>query len=203
MVFLQEVSPRWEEVLRERYVHIYPHMLFAPAGGAGGLGVMSRFPLEDAGFLPAVLKHPAWLVRVRAPQGDLIVLNVHLRASTRPGQNLISGLLGMSADHEAEIRAFFRAANAEPHVVVGDFNEGADGAALEWLERQGFINSLSYYRPGEPTWRALGGVLRNDLDHILARGCVEPLDAWVIRSGNSDHWPVVARLDVASPEHCL
>jgi hypothetical protein len=33
VVFLQEVSPRWQSVLDQRYRELYPHQLFAAAGG--------------------------------------------------------------------------------------------------------------------------------------------------------------------------
>jgi endonuclease/exonuclease/phosphatase (EEP) superfamily protein YafD len=195
VIFLQEVSPGWESVLRRRYAQAYPEMLFAARAGASGLGVVSRFPLRDAGLLPAALKHPAWLIGVQTPAGEVPVLNVHLRASKRPGQNLFAGLFSMSADHELEIRRFFEACSVEPMLVVGDFNESSEGAAVEWLEHRGFVDALGRYRPGEPTWRALplGWLFRATYDHILFRESLPALDAWVLRGGNSDHWPVVAR----------
>ena len=193
VIFLQEVSHQWEDVLRRRYRDAYPQMLFAAAGAASGLGVISRFPLRDEGLLPAVWKHPAWLIGVQTPRGEIHVLNVHLRASRRPHQNLIAGLLGMGADHELEIRRFVEACRVPPTLVVGDFNEGQKGAAVEWLERQGFVDGLGRYRPGEPTARALGGLYESTLDHILFHSSLPALDAWVLRGGRSDHWPVLAR----------
>jgi endonuclease/exonuclease/phosphatase family metal-dependent hydrolase len=193
VIFLQEVSHEWESVLRRRYHDAYPQMLFAAAGAASGLGVISRFPLQDEGLLPAVWKHPAWLIRVQTPGGEIRVLNVHLRASRRPHQNLIAGLLGMGADHEVEIRRFVEACRGEPTLVVGDFNEGQNGPAVEWLERRGFVDALGRHRPGEPTARALGGLYESTLDHILFQPSLPALDAWVLRGGHSDHWPVLAR----------
>jgi len=193
VIFLQEVSPDWESTLRRRYGQAYPQMLFAPGGGASGLGVLSRFPLADEGFLPAALKHPAWLIGVQTPAGEAHVLNVHLRASKRPGQNLFAGLFSMGADHELEIRHFVGACSVEPTLIVGDFNEGQGGSAVEWLDRRGFVDALARFRPGEPTWRALGGLFESTLDHILFRASLPARDAWVVRGGNSDHWPLLAR----------
>jgi endonuclease/exonuclease/phosphatase (EEP) superfamily protein YafD len=193
VIFLQEVSHEWEGVLRRRYHDAYPQMLFAAAGAASGLGVISRFPLQDEGLLPSVWKHPAWLISVQTPGAEVRVLNVHLRASRRPHQNLIAGLLGMGADHELEIRRFVEACRVEPNLVVGDFNEGQAGAAVQWLERRGFVDALGLHRPGEPTARALGGLYESTLDHILFQPPLPALDAWVLRGGNSDHWPVLAR----------
>jgi endonuclease/exonuclease/phosphatase family metal-dependent hydrolase len=193
VIFLQEVSHEWESVLRRRYRDAYPQMLFAAAGAASGLGVISRFPLRDEGLLPPVWKHPAWLIGVQTPRGEVHVLNVHLRATRRPHQNLIAGLLGMGADHELEIRRFVAACRVAPTLVVGDFNEGQAGSAVEWLERQGFVDALGRYRPGEPSARALGGLYESTLDHILFQPSLPALDAWVLRGGHSDHWPVLAQ----------
>jgi endonuclease/exonuclease/phosphatase (EEP) superfamily protein YafD len=193
VIFLQEVSHEWESVLRRRYHDAYPQMLFAAAGAASGLGVLSRFPLRDEGLLPPVWKHPAWLISVQTPRGELRVLNVHLRATRRPHQNVVAGLFSMSADHETEIRRFIGACAVEPALVVGDFNEGQTGSAVEWLERRGFVDALGRHRPGEPTARALGGLYESTLDHILFQPSLPALDAWVLRGGKSDHWPVIAQ----------
>jgi endonuclease/exonuclease/phosphatase (EEP) superfamily protein YafD len=201
VVFLQEVSPAWETRLRQRFAQGYPHQLFAATAGAGGLGALSRFPLGSERAIPALFRHPAWLIRVEAPGTDLLVLNVHLRSSTRRGQSLLPGLFSMAADHEAEIRSFLAAYPELPDLVVGDFNEDMQGKAVTWLLRHGFVDALSRYRPEEPTWRTLGGLYRRSLDHILFRGCVQALDAWVLRAGNSDHWPLVARLEVDPGQH--
>jgi endonuclease/exonuclease/phosphatase (EEP) superfamily protein YafD len=148
------------------------------------------------------MKHPAWLVRVRSPALDLHVLNVHLRASRRPGQNWLSGVLSIGEDHETEIRSFFDMCRVPPDLVVGDFNEGAGGPAVRWLVRNGFVDVLEDHPAGAATWRAAGGLLSTTLDHILYRGCFRARDARVVRSGNSDHWPVVARFEPAPAAAC-
>jgi endonuclease/exonuclease/phosphatase (EEP) superfamily protein YafD len=193
VLLLQEISPRWREVLEQRYASIYPHRLYAPAGGAGGLAVLSRFPLRDEGLIAPAIKHPAWLVGVHTPAGDLEVLNVHLRASKRPGQNLLAGLFGMSSDHEREIRAFLAACRLDPEIIAGDFNEGPHGGAVEWLTQRGYVDVLETQHPGTPTFRALGGLYKATLDHVLLRGAVSAVDAKVLRRGQSDHWPLVIR----------
>jgi endonuclease/exonuclease/phosphatase (EEP) superfamily protein YafD len=194
VILLQEISPRWQHVIDRRYGGAYPFQLFAPAGGAGGLGVISRFPLRDLGLLAPVLRHPAWLIGVLTPAGDVTVLNVHLRASRRRGQNIVSGLLGLSSDHELEMRSFLSACSQPPDIIAGDFNDGPHAGAVAWLERRGFIDALERHHPGEPTWRVLGGLYSSTLDHILIGAGLSAADALVLHRGNSDHWPLVSRL---------
>lgn len=201
VVLMQEISPRWRDVLERRYAAVYPYRAFAPAGGAGGLGVLSRYPLRDRGVLKAPLKHPAGLIDVHTPAGDLSLLNVHLRASRRPGQNLIAGLFSLSSDHEIEIRAFLDAAPVQPDVIAGDFNEGPRGAAVTWLTRRGFVDALEQHHPAEPTFRTLAGVYASTLDHVLVGARLTVVDAWVLRRGNSDHWPLIVRVRRAEAPH--
>jgi endonuclease/exonuclease/phosphatase (EEP) superfamily protein YafD len=194
VVLLQEISLRWRDVLERRYAEVYPYRAFFPAGGAGGLGVLSRFPIRNGGLLKAPIKHPAWLLGVTTPAGDLTVLNVHLRASRRPGQNLIAGLLSMSNDHEREIRELLGGAGVEPDIVAGDFNEGPQGGAVTWLVARGFVDALERHHPNEPTFRTLAGMYSSTLDHVLCGARLSVIDAWVLRRGNSDHWPLVVRV---------
>src|SRR5262245_28940133 len=46
VVFLQEINRPWEQALRAKFAAAYPHMVFHPRGGAGGIGVMSRLPIR-------------------------------------------------------------------------------------------------------------------------------------------------------------
>lgn len=199
VVFLQEVTPRWQAVLEERYGALYPHRAFAPAGRASGLGVLSRHPLQNARVLPAPVNHPAAIVQVETPLGGFQVLNVHLRSVFTPaGKSFIRGCLTVGADHVRELAHFFPELGAMPTLVVGDFNENPGGAGLEWLEERGFSNAVPRYWHAQYTYRTLAGQLRLAFDHILFDTAFEPLDAWVLRQGNSDHFPVVARLRLAS-----
>src|SRR5687767_4826111 len=52
VIFLQETTPAWEAVLRARMLASHPHAFFKEHGGAGGLGVLSRWPLTLVECLP-------------------------------------------------------------------------------------------------------------------------------------------------------
>jgi endonuclease/exonuclease/phosphatase family metal-dependent hydrolase len=193
MIFLQEVTPSWREVLERRYGDAYPHRWFAVRGGAGGLGILSRFPLEEARVLPPPIKHPAGLVRVKTPAGDVQVLNLHLR-SVFTGDNVVSAFFSVGDDHVQELRAYFPHLRRMPTLIVGDLNENPGAAATGWLKDRGFVDALPRHRRNQYTWRTLGGSIRLALDHILFDSTFESLDAWVMPGGDSDHLPVVARL---------
>ncbi len=202
LISLQEVTPEWEVVLRERYADTYPHMLFQSAPNSGGLAVLSRFPITDQGFHPGPNGwHPAWHVSVSTPQGTMQLLNIHLRSPLTGRDNSVEAFLQTGADHLQSITQFSDGClQGLPTIVMGDFNEGVDGEAVRFLEDQGFSNALPLFHPGQGTWRhrSLGGQLNSTFDHILFNDAFAPLNAWVTVSGNSDHLPVVAHLEVTS-----
>jgi endonuclease/exonuclease/phosphatase family metal-dependent hydrolase len=201
---LQETTPKYELALRRRYAARYPYQLYQhnhPNPGAAGLAVLSRFPIVDRGHRPAPHGwHPAWYVDVETPSGTIQILHVHLRAKLSGRKNDLIALLTVSGDHLREIDHFMRwSVSDKPTLVVGDFNEEPDGAAIGWLEARGYRNALPLFEPGRHTWRhpLLAWELRQTLDHILFDSAFQPLDARVIDAGRSDHLPVVARLQVA------
>ena len=86
-----------------------------------------------------------------------------------------------------------------PTLVLGDFNEGVGGVAVEYLEDRGYTNALPLYRPGQFTWRgnSVANQFTQTLDHVLFDSSFEPLNAWVTDTGGSDHLPVVVHLEQA------
>jgi vancomycin resistance protein VanJ len=200
LVFLQETDTAWASALTGASVLGYPYRQFKVDNGPRGLSVLSRFPIEDHGLLPAPHDwHPAWRVVVQTPAGRLQVLNVHLRSKFEGTADPITDFVNTPIDHRREIEHFFAACEPMPTLVVGDFNEEPGGGALDWLENRGFSNVLPLYHPGQWTWRgrSVAGQFSLSIDHILFDGSMVPLNAWVSSPGNSDHSPVVAHFEAA------
>ncbi len=200
VVFLQETDAAWTSVLAGDSFD-YPYRAFKTDEGPRGLSVLSRFPIEDKGLLPAPHDwHPAWRVVVDTPAGAIQVFHVHLRSKFEGTADPVSDYFATPGDHRAEIEHFFANAEALPTLVVGDFNEEPSGAAVEWLENRGFQNALPLYHPGQWTWRgrSVAGQFAMTIDHILFDTALVPLNAWIAKAGNSDHFPVVAHFEAAS-----
>ena len=202
LICLQEVTYDWEAVLREQYADSYPFMLFRSSGGAGGLGVLSRFPLEEVSYLSSANGwHPAWQLAADTPMGRVQILNLHLRALFSGEGNPIESVMATGEDHHVEISGYHGQIEQDPPtLVMGDFNEDTDGDAVRYLESLGYTNALPLYRPGQYTWRhgSVGNQLTKTIDHIMFDHNFEPLNAWVVNQGKSDHIPVVAHVEPAS-----
>ncbi len=203
IVCLQEVTHAWVKSLEAKYADKYPYRLYVPQDGASGLGALSRFPLLHAGFIQGPFGwHPAWHFHVQTPAGWLQVLDVHLRSGTEGDGNAVNSYLTVDADHAYEMKLFQNQLDPSlPTMVVGDFNEGPDGGAIRYLEGLGFTDVLWLYHPGQWTSRrtSVANQFTQDLDHILFDSSVEPLNAWVLLDGNSDHIPVIAHFQAAHP----
>jgi len=202
LICLQEITELWQMAIEQRYRSSYPFRLFKidEGGGAAGLGILSRFPVRDGGWHPGPNGwHPAAHYLIDTPNGTFKILNTHLRMATGQHGNALQSYLRAGADHEFEMRLFMsQNSDAVPTIVVGDFNEGPNGSAVRYLEGIGFQNALPLYHPGEPTWRYRRWFIfqfTQELDHILFDGSFEPINAWVVKAGASDHLPVMAHLE--------
>jgi endonuclease/exonuclease/phosphatase (EEP) superfamily protein YafD len=76
-------------------------------------------------------------------------------------------------------------------MVLGDFNDGENGDAVAYLATLGLTDALPLFHPGQFTWRhpSLANQFDEALDHVLFDEWVEPLNAYVVNQGRSDHIP--------------
>ena len=197
VVSLQETTPAWEKFLRGRLGGRFPHMIFRHGGGAGGQAVLSRWPLKPGEVVHSTVGwFPAWIVTAETPVGEVDLLGVHLKpaVSSRGGFS-VSAYMSVGPIHVEEMKTFHRKLTLRrPTVVMGDFNEGDGGSAIEWLEEQNFTNALREFDLKTPTWEWRTGLVRvtKRLDHILYTPELYCLESRVFRRGASDHWPVLA-----------
>lgn len=200
VICLQETTPRWEAALRaDPALADYPHVQFVHSRGAGGQAILSRHPfLEfDAWRVPPPGWFPAVRIVVDAPDGPVQVLSLHLRPPVSDSGSFVGGWFEVDDVHTAEITHHLARLDAAlPTVVLGDFNEDTDGAAMQRLYGWGLTDALSQFDPDAHTWRwdTWVGEITEDLDHVLYSAQFEVLDARVVDAGRSDHLPVVVDL---------
>jgi endonuclease/exonuclease/phosphatase family metal-dependent hydrolase len=205
LVFLQETNAEWEAAFVGRFATSHPHHRFSPPKNewvAGGMGVMSRWPIVTVDQLDT--EHGpffAWRVVVDAPGGRLLVLNVHLRPPMSESGSWVVGYFSTRAVREAEmidhLAALDRLGPDLPTLAVGDFNEEDEGMAIAKLVARGFSNALPRFQPDVDTWQwPVGDVtLKFRLDHVLHDRHFRALDANIVDEGRSDHAPVWADLE--------
>jgi endonuclease/exonuclease/phosphatase family metal-dependent hydrolase len=203
VVFLQETTDAWESELRRELGGHYPYMAFRHCCGAGGIGVLSKFPIEEREYLdpPEGGWFPAWRFIVHAPIGTFQALAVHLRPQLSESGSFLGGVFVTPPIRLAEIEKYFEKLDpALPTLVAGDFNENGRGRAIRFLEDRGMVSALPAASGSAPTWRwnTSLGEIREQLDHLVFDSRLVVTDVRVIERGNSDHLPVVATI-VAAP----
>lgn len=159
-------------------------------GGAYGLALLSRLPLEaiEHWALPCpkgVEPRAFARARVRVAGAALHVYVTHLSHLPNRGEL-----------RRRQTARILRAIAADPHpkILMGDLNEGAGSSAVSLLSRSlrdvfahaGFGPSGTYPLPlFLPDLR---------LDYVFASAELAPVSSFVLRVPASDHYPVVADL---------
>jgi endonuclease/exonuclease/phosphatase family metal-dependent hydrolase len=201
VVFLQESTPAWERVIQGRWRSRYPRMEFRHSPGAGGLAVLSRFPVTSIRYLlPKGDWFPAWLVRVDSPLGPMRVLQVHLRPPISDGGSWVWGYLTTDQYRLDEMRHFAASLQGSiPTVILGDFNE-KNSKAVAYVRQLGFTSALERFSPRAHTWRWQTSVmvLRHTLDHVFVSPELVAVKGRALDVGRSDHLPVVATVQLST-----
>ncbi len=196
VVLFQETNARWEAALTRELRYPY-HRFTAPADWpAGGMGILSRFPIVTIEELPPA-GGPFFASRIvlETPLGRVQVLNVHLRPPMSDGGSWVVGYFSTRKDRLHEIEAHAKAlVPSLPTLIVGDFNEEADGLAIQELARRGYADAIATMHGNAPTWEWPVGAmtLRFQLDHLLHDARLVATRSTIVDAGRSDHKPIWA-----------
>lgn len=197
MVFLQETNEAWERALASAKA-VFPHQAFRHCCNAGGLAVLSKVPFSQEEYVhPDGAWFPAWRIVADTQLGRVQVVNVHLRPNVSDGGSVVAGLFTTPSIREAEIEHYIATLDeALPTLFVGDFNEPADGLAMQRLSARGMRSALPDAGGSQHTWRwqTSVGQLRKQFDHVVFDRQLRLVRAHVVYAGSSDHFPVIAEL---------
>jgi exonuclease III len=200
IVCLQETHSQWEAVLKMRLAERYPYRIFKNSQGAGGIAIMSKYPLHDTIVIePSEGWFPSLLTKVQTPLGEIQILNVHLRPPLADdGSVTISGAYNAPEIHSKEMRDFIKKTDPNrPIIITGDFNENEKDKAIRWLISRGFTDTLSSFDTYTKTWvwkTSAGISIKARYDHIVINKYLACTGATVSPVRASDHMPVVAVL---------
>lgn len=196
IVALQETSQEMSAALVDSLAETYPYNTLGEDQFAEGQALLSRFPVTPLSPLP---DYRYQKVIIEAPIGRITVLNVHT-------PKLLP--IGFRESWE-EQKEFVQALSHEvsrvsgPLLLVGDFNttpQSENYALLSGALRDAFVergNGFGFTYPASPK---LGIQLPFPLvriDYVFCSRDFSPASARVVeQNGGSDHFPVVAVLDL-------
>jgi endonuclease/exonuclease/phosphatase (EEP) superfamily protein YafD len=203
VICFQEASAEWQELIRSRLGDRYRHMSFnTPQTGYDGMGVASRFPVVEEGWLAKAGGgwFPAQLIVLQAPLGRVQVLNVHLRPPSSDTGNKLTGYFTTPGVRRREIEGLLRQLKPDlATLVVGDFNEGDGGQAVRYVRESGFTDALPEFDRKTSTWQGTykGLHFSERADHVLYSPTLRCFDARVVPESASDHDPVMVTVGSA------
>ena len=200
IICLQETHKYWETFLNENLKQQYPYSIYKDFGGAGGIAILSKHQVENVTIVePNEGWFPAIYSDIQTPIGKVQILNVHLKPPlSEQGSVSVSAYYDTPDLHLKEIQGFLQQIDLnKPLIIAGDFNENENDRAINWLNNQGFTDSLSEYDMYGKTWKWKVFpliTLKNRYDHIIFSDNFHCTGAGVIDINASDHMPVISVL---------
>ena len=187
VVVLQEVTAQWQQAL-DATVTNYPHRTMQPREDPYGIGVLSRWPIEDLESVDFAKDGLPSLVATLAVSGRrLQVIALHTHWPVVPGLFL--------ARNEGLRLAAARARHSTlPVVLAGDLNLTPYAPEFRRLERDSGLRDALAERRWRPTWLAGFWPLALPIDHVLVPEDACVLDSSIGPAIGSDHSPVSVTL---------
>lgn len=200
IIALQELVPEMAEALQQLQDQ-YPYQVLEPRPAPGGLGILSRYPLEHVEALPGVHALQAHLTIAGQ---SLVFINAHPSAPTGRievplpfTQMRIPSFDPSRRDRELEHLLEQVRTSQETLIVAGDLNTSDREYMYQrfdallhdaYAETRG---GLGYTFPNSPRW----WLPRVRIDYIWARGNMLPVDAQIsCEARGSDHCMLIADL---------
>jgi endonuclease/exonuclease/phosphatase (EEP) superfamily protein YafD len=203
IVLLQETDPGWEVALVDTLGGTYPHHRFEPPPDwpAGGMGILSKYPIVSADILPSTAgPFFAWRLVVDSPLGRIQLLDVHLKPPMSDSGSWVVGFFSTRDNRLSEAMQHAQSLDPSlPTIIAGDFNEESSGRALAYFDEQGYVDATAQFAGTRRTWEwPVGSItLRFQLDHILYDTRLIAIAGGIVERGRSDHKPIWA--DFVSP----
>jgi endonuclease/exonuclease/phosphatase (EEP) superfamily protein YafD len=195
VVMLQELTPTAVAHLTKAGINrTFPFRVVQPGPLSEGIGIYSRFPLQDVTRVPG-FRLTTLRARVRVPgtARDTTLMTVHLDA---PWPRPIAGWHHDFDQLPTTLNALATQANGAPVIVGGDFNATIDMLPFRDLLTNGYRDAAEQAGAGrELTYPANRRRLPPfmGLDHFLTRDCTATTTRTVEIPG-SDHLAVLATI---------
>ncbi len=201
---LRELSSGFAKAFKNRFGSRYPYRRFKPRKhGTWGVGIASKLPLTGFKLFPQrPHRLPAAEATVHIGKKALVVVCVHFIppiAKHRKSDTLLATLHKNSNTRAAQAEHIVARFRKRPAVLLlGDFNESSADRGVQACISAGYVAACD--TPDQDCSATWPGALSPwpailQIDHILGRG-LEFARARVLKTGGSDHYPVIANFRI-------
>lgn len=174
-------------------------VFFGTTDPTWGNAILSRFPISivERTELPRVdtpMQRGYLGATIRIGQRSVLVVSTHLQHVNDQSLHDIDPEADLYPVHRRQIQVILEAwGGTEPAVLLGDFNARPDWLQIDELLSAGWIDTWSVAGSGDG-FTANAANPRYRIDYVFVTPDIETLDAGVIQSQASDHFPVVVDL---------
>ena len=209
LVALQELAPPVAEAIQRNLKTVYPHQILAPANSVGGVGLLSRYPLEPTDGVEGA--GGQWAI-LQAGGQKITVINVHVHFSgiSRVRSQRFGSLSYFRMyDTTGRLRQANTLLEASRRInggliMMGDFNTGdrEPGHAVLASELHDAFGETGWgFGFTFPNHKRMGPITIPiplvRIDYIWSRGSVVPVASYAnCANGGSDHCMVIADLRI-------
>lgn len=186
VVIVSELSTVWSQAMADLTDQL-PHHIEQLDVGNGGLGVYSRFPLDESEWHLLGDVNDTGRIRITVDGTPVTVFGVHTYA---PFHRWMSEMRDQQFARLAELID----ATDTPVIVAGDLNATTWSAGLRsMLDETGLVDTRIGFGL-QPTWPAAPWPLRIAIDHCLVTDGIRTVNRRVGPDVGSDHFPIVVEL---------
>ncbi|MCI0426012.1 MAG: endonuclease/exonuclease/phosphatase family protein [Actinobacteria bacterium] len=185
-------------ILKERLG--FPHSaFFGTSDPVWGNAVLSRVPIlgVDTAYLPqegTPLRRGYLGVTLEMERGELLFISTHLQHVNDSERHELDPEADLLPVHRAQIEAILTEwGGAEPAVLVGDFNARPDWSQIADLKAAGWVDVWEVAGQGDGLTSSSADP-KYRIDYVFHTPDLTSVDAGVIQSPASDHFPVVAEV---------
>lgn len=203
---LQELSPRWAGILDKEIGASYPYKLTLPSNDPYGIGIYSKFKLENQTILKTEYAIPfAQIVDVKVGDKSMQLIHCHLSSpavALANSNQFISYYHKNYKERRQQVLEINKVAQAgdnsyDSQLLLGDLNT---------LHSEPMFKTIrsNWASPGHGILRWLNFSFPNTdrsmplmpLDYIMGRGRLQFLNYQTVKGGSSDHLPVLSRIKI-------
>lgn len=206
ILVVQELTPQWKSILGNSIGHDYRFQKLIPMRGTHGIGIYSKHPIVAQTVCNNKSNRPfAQVIELKIKSKLIQLINVHLASPGVAVENpdnfmeLYENNYNTRANQIREISSIINKSETrfDAQILIGDLNTTSyepifRDAEKEWCDLNQEVGEKFNFT--FPNSSKIDPLLT--LDYILLRGIVLPVKFKVLRSGTSDHFPIIGNVKI-------
>lgn len=206
LIFVQELTPEWASEIDRTIGGMYKYKLTKPLSGTHGIGIYSKYKINNQKFLNNSYKKPyAQIVDLVIDKKTIQLINTHLASPAIAVENkgnffsLFSSNYQIRREQIKELNDLAISGSKSYHcqLLVGDLNTLYSEPLfkilkLKWSNsNNGLLRWMKFNFPNSS--KIMSFVT---LDYILGRGKLKFIESKVLKGGSSDHLAIMTKLKI-------